>query len=113
MVITDDDEVRRLNADYRRIDKTTDVLSFALDMPELPGAPQCLGEVVISSEQAARQAPYGDLEAEIVRLMVHGLCHLRGYDHQGVKDRAEMAREEGRLLACFGLEAGLVARSGA
>jgi len=111
VVITDDDEVRRLNAEYRDINETTDVLSFSLDLPEIPGEPQPLGEVIISSEQAARQAPGGDLEAEIVRLMVHGLCHLRGYDHHRVKERAEMACEENRLLALFGLEAGLVVRS--
>lgn len=111
VVITDDDEVRRLNAEYRRIDKTTDVLSFPLDLPELPGVPQPLGEVIISCEQAARQAPDGDVEPELVRLMVHGICHLRGYDHHRARDRQAMAKEEARLLAAFELEAGLVARS--
>jgi probable rRNA maturation factor len=97
LVLTDDHELRALNLGYRAIDRTTDVLSFAQLDAEL------LGDVVISVEQAARQAPEGDLEAELVRLMVHGLCHLRGFDHEGGGAEARAMRaEEARLLAALG-----------
>jgi probable rRNA maturation factor len=111
ILITDDDRVRQLNADYRDKDKTTDVLSFPQG-ESLPGVSEVLlGDVVISAEQAQRQAPDQDLEAEIVRLMVHGYCHLRGHDHLNDNQRKKMARVEQALLDRFGLEAGLVARS--
>ena len=98
MVFTDDDEVHSLNQQFRQQDNTTDVLSFC--MQEGQGAeltPGLLGDVVISVERAASQAPDG-LEAELVRLMVHGLCHLRGLGHQNVSQRRAMLAEEQRLL---------------
>jgi probable rRNA maturation factor len=90
--------VRELNRRYRGLDRTTDVLSFSQrEGPAVPGeAP--LGDVVISVEQAARQASGGELEAEVVRLLVHGLCHLRGLDHGERDAAAAMRLEERRLL---------------
>jgi probable rRNA maturation factor len=70
-------------------------------MQEGPGAglhPHVLGDIVVSTEQAARQAPDGDLEREIVRLLVHGLCHLLGHDHATKKQARAMQAEERRLL---------------
>jgi len=99
LVLTDDEEVRQLNKTYRKKDRTTDVLSFA--MQEGPGAelhPHLLGDVVISVEQARKQAPDEELEAEIVRLMIHGLCHLRGFRHGDAGSRREMRQEEEALL---------------
>lgn len=99
MVFTDDEEIHRLNLQFRQVDSPTDVLSFC--MQEGPGTehhPDLLGDVVISTERAAKQAPGGDLEAELVRLLVHGLCHLRGYDHGTVANREAMGQEEQRLL---------------
>ena len=126
MLLTDDDQVRQLNRDYRGVDSTTDVLSFAIDDSDfdahadrapavgtgpMGAASRLLGDVVVSVEQATRQAPDGDVVAEITRLLAHGMCHLRGYDHQTPSRACQMAGEELRLLQPFGLEAGLVARA--
>lgn len=103
MVITDDDEVEQLNGQYRGQERTTDVLSFALQEADGPdvGVP-LLGDVVISLEQADRQRSGGaTLEQEVARLMVHGFCHLNGYDHQTDAEHAEMLQAEGRLLAAL------------
>jgi probable rRNA maturation factor len=105
VVLSDDEEVRDLNRDYRAIDETTDVLSFP--MLEGEGAalhPGLLGDVVVSVEQAARQAPDGVLEPEIIRLLVHGLCHLAGLDHGSKRAAARMRAEERRLLSVVGIE---------
>ena len=99
MIFTDDEEIHQLNLQFRQVDRPTDVLSFC--MQEGPGVehhPGLLGDVVISAERAAAQAPQGDLEDELVRLLVHGLCHLRGYDHGSAADRTAMGLEEQRLL---------------
>jgi probable rRNA maturation factor len=100
--------VHALNRDYRGIDRTTDVLSFSqLEGEPAPAASgvlgyRVLGDVVISVEQAARQAENGDLEAELCRLIVHGLCHLRGFDHAKAAEARRMRAEEERLLAVVG-----------
>ena len=60
--------------------------------------PQILGDVVISVEQAARQAADGTVEAEIARLLAHGLCHLLGHDHQHEDDARRMREAEANLL---------------
>jgi probable rRNA maturation factor len=85
VALVDDSEIRRLNSTYRRVDKPTDVLAFA--MREGDGAalhPDVLGDVVISLDTAARQAagrgvPVAD---EVRLLLTHGLLHLLGYDHE-------------------------------
>lgn len=101
-MLCDDDELRQLNQQFRGQDRTTDVLSFCLQPGPGPSMhPGVLGDVVISVDQAARQAPGGDLEAELVRLMVHGLCHLRGLEHGDAASRAAMRQEETRLLAAL------------
>ena len=96
VLLSDDERVRALNAAHRRKDKTTDVLSF----PRPANSPLAtLGDVVISVEQAKRQSRRGDLEAELVRLLVHGLCHLLGHDHGTATERRRMRVAEDRLLA--------------
>lgn len=108
IVLTDDVEQQELNRRHRGVDRTTDVLSFPMDGDAagaaLAGVPALLGDVVISVEQAARQAgAAGELEAELVRLLVHGLCHLRGMDHRGRAEASNMQREEARLLSELGV----------
>jgi probable rRNA maturation factor len=85
VALVDDAEIHRLNAQYRRIDKPTDVLAFA--MREGDGAdvhPDVLGDVVISLDTAAREAAArGAALADEVRvLLTHGVLHLLGYDHE-------------------------------
>ncbi|MDH3492073.1 MAG: rRNA maturation RNase YbeY, partial [Acidobacteriota bacterium] len=78
-----DAEMKRLNSEFRKKDATTDVLSFQYSDEEFePG--DSLGDIVISAEQAAKQASqHGlDLDLEIKQLILHGLLHLCGYDHE-------------------------------
>ncbi|MFA5367308.1 MAG: rRNA maturation RNase YbeY [Dehalococcoidia bacterium] len=107
LLITGDDEVHRLNRDYRGIDKTTDVISFALtedrDDTEFVTPPDRisrLGEVIISYPQAASQAKENSqtIKAEMAWLVVHGLLHLLGYDHQDDKSEAIMRKREDKIL---------------
>ncbi|MDP9341050.1 MAG: rRNA maturation RNase YbeY [Actinomycetota bacterium] len=85
------DEMTDLHVRYMEEDGPTDVLSFPLD-DELDGR-RILGDVVICPEYAARNNP--DLEAELRLLLVHGILHLLGYDHEEDAERAEMwARQE-------------------
>ncbi len=90
-------KMRALNRLYRGKDYATDVLSFDYDREELEGAP-FLGEIVIAPEVALAQAVrYGlSPEAELRKLLVHGILHLLGHDHE--TDAGEMNRLQGRLL---------------
>ena len=98
-------EIHALNRQYRRKDKPTDVLSFPL-ADELQ--PFLLGDVVISLETAARQAQRRGyaLHEEIQALLIHGILHLLGYDHE--VSRGEAIRMHGKerevkaLLASLG-----------
>ncbi len=92
----DDDEIRRLNRVYRQKDAVTDVLSFASDFVAHTGV---LGDVVLSYPQAVRQAEGGDIELEIVDLLVHGILHVLGYDHEEPADAAVMFPLQDSLVA--------------
>jgi len=110
-----DAAMRRLNRESRGKDRTTDVLSFPLlDTPALKpkarspanAAPErMLGDIVISVDAALRQAADYDarLDAELARLMIHGLLHLLGHDHEEARERVAMEREERRLARKIGL----------
>lgn len=99
------EKTRALNNQYRGIDRTTDVLSFPLyESPdEFPDNEKfLLGDIVIDPLRAAQQAAdYGSsLEDEIRRLLIHGLLHLVGYDHEaGAVKRKKMKRREMKLLS--------------
>lgn len=99
VLVIDDDEMKKLNKDYRGLAKTTDVLSFlyAKEPPEKKPT----GEIFISLPQAQRQAArYGvTLKAEMGRLIVHGLLHLQGYDHVKKDDRKVMRALEKNIEA--------------
>ena len=86
------DEMADLHVRYMHEEGPTDVLSFPLDDTDDQGR-RILGDVVICPEFAARNNP--DLEAETRLLLVHGILHLLGYDHEEDAERAEMwARQE-------------------
>ncbi len=92
-----DAAIHALNRGYRKKDKPTDVLAFA--MREAPGTPpELLGDIVISVDTARRQARRG-LYAELVFLASHGLCHLLGYDHNDDAEEAEMNARMAALRA--------------
>lgn len=88
-----DKRIRELNSQFRGIDKATDVLSFPADGPDESN----LGDIAISAETAAVQAKENGLsfDGEIAQLILHGLLHLSGYDHE--TDNGEMNRLELRL----------------
>ena len=87
-----DKKIRELNRQFRSVDKATDVLSFPSDSDDSE-----MGDIAISVETAARQAKQNGLtlNGEIAQLILHGLLHLSGYDHE--TDNGEMNRLELRL----------------
>src|SRR5579863_562655 len=109
VLLTGDERLRALNLQFRRKDKATDVLSF----PALPAAADGGqgGDLAISLETALVQAAANGhtLQMEVKILILHGLLHLAGYDHE--RDQGQMRRRETRLRKQFALPAGLVERS--
>jgi probable rRNA maturation factor len=96
-------ESRRLNASYRRRDKATNVLSFPYEAP--PGAKSdLLGDLVICAPVVKHEArAQGKTEkAHWAHMVVHGIMHLRGYDHDNDEDAAVMERREIRTLRTLG-----------
>ncbi len=120
LLITDDPTVRALNAEYRGLDETTDVLSFstghpghwegdgegppeqsdAADFVLPPDIPQPLGEIIVSWPQAQRQAGEHGVspQHELAHLVIHGALHLVGYDHLEQEDTAQMEALEREAL---------------
>ena len=112
LTFTDNEGIRALNAQYRGIDRETDVLSFPLtdfeggDEPPVDEPETMLGDIVISLEKAAAQAEeYGHgFEREAAFLCVHSMLHLLGYDHEGDDGReADMRRRQREILSDMGL----------
>ncbi len=94
IVLTNDDEIHKLNREYRKIDRATNVLSFELDDDIL------LGDIYISldtvmSEAASEHISVADHTAHMV---VHGVLHLMGYDHIRVRDAKKMESREVEIL---------------
>ncbi len=100
LLLVGDRTIARLNEQYRGILGSTDVLSFPM-REGLFGAlsPGLLGDVVISAETADRQARAAgrSLREELAALLIHGILHLLGYDHQTPSDARTMKRLEGQL----------------
>jgi probable rRNA maturation factor len=99
LVIVGNAEIRKLNAKFRKKDYPTDVLSFPAG-DELPEGVQLLGDVVISVEKAKAQSKERrrTLNEEMVTLLIHGIVHLLGYDHErSPKDARIMDRLEKRI----------------
>lgn len=112
VLLASDAELQRLNRQFRGKNKATDVLSFPADaMPGLPAAKQHAGDLAISLDTAARQAAeHGHTLATEVRvLLLHGLLHLAGMDHE--TDRGEMLEREAELRTELRLPSSLIARS--
>jgi probable rRNA maturation factor len=93
LAIVGDKLIRKLNQQYRHRDYVTDVLSFSADQKDfiLPREARYLGEIVISYPQTRRQAKFnrGVVKNEFFFLLVHGLLHLLGYDHEQSKKEAK------------------------
>jgi len=90
LILCSDYAIRKLNRQYRKIDRATDVLSFPFGDPDL------LGEIYISLQRAKIQAKrYGlTYNEELKRLFIHGLLHLMGYDHHKKAEREAMESKE-------------------
>lgn len=108
VLLTTDAAIRKLNRQFRGKNKATDVLSFPA---EGIGAEEMAGDLAISVPTALRQAieQGHSLSTEIKVLILHGLLHLSGHDHEA--DEGQMARREGRLRERLGLPQGLIERA--
>jgi len=107
VLVTSNAELRELNRRFRGKDQATDVLSF----PALPGLkPRYAGDIAISAEIAAHNArTLGHTAAEEIKILaLHGILHLRGYDHE--RDRGKMARREEKLRRELRLPIALIER---
>lgn len=114
VIIVDEDYIRRLNADIRKIDKVTDVLSFpsldgikgiALNKKNYPDEIDeegnlFIGSIAVCEKRAREQAEeYGhSFVRELNYLVTHGVFHLLGYDHMTEEDKSEMREREERVL---------------
>lgn len=109
VLVTANAEMRSLNRRFRGKDKATDVLSFAAPPQSL--RKKFAGEIAISAEIAAQNAhALGHSAAQEVKILVlHGILHLRGYDHE--RDNGHMARRERQLRAQLRLADGLIERA--
>ena len=99
LLLMNNPAMQRLNARYRRKNAPTDVLSFS-SVGTLPGGEKILGDVVISVEQAKRQARERKktLEEELEALLIHGILHLLGYDHERSPEEARAMRRVERRV---------------
>jgi probable rRNA maturation factor len=105
IVLTDDEQMRKMNRDYLGIDAPTDVLSFAASEMDPETGARYLGDILISIPRAAEQARAAghDLAGEVQLLAVHGILHLLGYDHAKVKEKARMWAAQAEVLERLGL----------
>jgi len=106
VLVTGNQQLRTLNAQFRRKDNATDVLSFPSDMRG-----EYAGDIAISAQIAAENAKQlGHSAAEEVKILaLHGVLHLAGYDHEG--DDGEMKKKEAGLRRRMGLPIGLIERN--
>ena len=109
LVFTDFETVQRLNRDYRGVDEPTDVLAFYMlpgkttnNLPFIlpPDGITRLGEIIISYPQAVEQAKKQEhsVAQELALLIIHGILHLLGYDHEKPEEEAKMRTREKELL---------------
>nr|WIE91660.1 rRNA maturation RNase YbeY [Mesorhizobium sp. WSM4875] len=102
VVFSDDAHIRTLNAEWRGKDKPTNVLSFpAFSVPKGAELPPMLGDIVLASETVGREAALEDkpLANHITHLVIHGLLHLLGHDHETDAEAEEMEAIERAALA--------------
>ena len=109
LVFTDSETVQKLNRDYRGVDAPTDVLAFNM-LPRQgddfsfvlpPDSITHLGEIIVSYPQAVEQAKEQghSVDKELALLIIHGILHLLGYDHEQPEEEAKMRAKEKELLA--------------
>lgn len=109
VIFVDDARIHEINREYRNIDRSTDVISFALEDNEqyyVEGMPRTLGDIFISIDHAKKQAQeYGhSFYREMCFLFTHGLLHLLGYDHMEKEEETEMFRIQNNILNVLKIE---------
>jgi probable rRNA maturation factor len=107
VVIVDDAEIAHLNSEYRQVEGPTDVLAFAMRDGEFGDVcPEMLGDLVISAPtaQAMASAHSCSLQAVLDLLLIHGVLHLVGYDHEQPADARAMDRKSLNLLQELGYQ---------
>lgn len=107
IIIVDNTKIRKLNKDYRNIDRETDVISFALeDYEDIKLEHRLLGDIYISIDKAESQAlEYNhSLLRELGFLSIHGLLHLLGYDHMNPDDEKVMFDKQKEILDSYGIK---------
>lgn len=108
-VLVDDERIHEINREYRHIDRSTDVISFAMednDQFYVEGMPRTLGDIFISVDHAKKQAEeYGhSLRREMCFLFTHGILHLLGYDHMIDEQEKEMFGLQDQILGALSIE---------
>lgn len=108
-VLVDDERIHEINREYRHIDRSTDVISFAMednDQFYVEGMPRTLGDILISVDHAKKQAEeYGhSLRREMCFLFTHGILHLLGYDHMTDEQEKEMFGLQDQILGALSIE---------
>jgi probable rRNA maturation factor len=98
IMLTDDETIRTLNRDWRKIDKATNVLSFPA--PDTAGAERMFGDIVIAYETLVRECDEEDriFPHHLAHLTVHGFLHLIGYDHQTDSEADAMEALESKIM---------------
>lgn len=108
VIFVDNEEIKKINKEYRGIDKETDVISFALEDEKLIRVEneRILGDIYISIEKAKVQAEEYDhsLKREICFLTTHGFLHLLGYDHMNKEDEEVMFKLQEEILNSYGIK---------
>lgn len=109
VVVTSDAQIRELNRTFRSVDAPTDVLSFGNSggAARVPGTDDSyLGDVIVSYARASEQAAAlgHSVEEEIALLVVHGVLHLLGHDHEGADDKRHMWSMQNAALELLGIE---------
>lgn len=110
IILTTPENIRKINKEYRKIDKSTDVLSFPMFEPEeiqrickkeQTGMQEVLGDIIISIEQVKAQAKEYEhsFERELAYMVVHGFYHLMGYDHMEENEKQQMRKKEENVLS--------------
>jgi probable rRNA maturation factor len=110
-ILVDDGRIHEINREYRNIDRSTDVISFALedsDQYYVEGMPRSIGDIFISVDHAKMQSEeYGhSLRREMCFLFTHGLLHLLGYDHMNEEDEKIMFAKQKEILDILKIERG-------
>ncbi|WP_416897040.1 MAG: rRNA maturation RNase YbeY [Minwuia sp.] len=106
LALMDDASVRRLNREFRGKDSATDVLSFPADDSPVPGDDDnMLGDIALAFETVSRDSALENksFEDHVAHLLVHGILHLMGYDHEHTEDAEEMEDIERSILSDLGI----------